>query len=176
MCACAWVLACMCVGLRKRWRESVYIVVIFFALCRQLTSYIYGNVSSHWEFRGCMCDWVWLFVHVWQKDWNFLHAAAVLWGGMSSELRVRVRTELSLEKKILMLLLPGIKSMTLQSVSLMLYHWAIELPCGSRVVFVCVCVCVCVCARTRMSMFKVFKGVLPWLLMTTKSESWTGKI
>ena len=130
-----------------------------------------------------MCLAVTCCLHFWQNDWDLLvlHATAVTWGpgGIDTEIRVSPESW-PWEKKIHLLLLPGLKPKTfwLTSLSLLLYHWAIPICCC------CCCCCLCFCCfACAVSLFffnhdfvvvvlfiiniiyeNSFKKMLPWQL------------
>ena len=77
------------------------------------TSLQHHFMQSHIH-RVRICLAVTSHLHFWQTDWDLLHATAVTqeWNGCQNKSQHR---KVTLEKKILLLLLQGLKSMTIHS-------------------------------------------------------------
>ena len=76
--------------------------------------------------QGCKCLGVTCHLHFWQNDQGLLHAAAVTWGWNGHW--IRVRTQLTLEEKILLPLLLGFKLATSWSWVRCSYQQAPQIP------------------------------------------------
>jgi len=77
-------------------------------------TWVYRVTSCKATHIQCMCLVVTCHLHFWQNNWNFLRATVATWGWNEYQNRNQHK-KLTMEKKILPLLLPGLETTTLCS-------------------------------------------------------------
>ena len=101
------------------WLVQCEIVAILARVLR--TSYNHAGLQPGSHFlqshihRVHVCLTVICHLHFWQNGWGHLHATAVTWGWNGQWNKESANKKLTMEKRILLLLLPGLEPMTFQS-------------------------------------------------------------